>query len=233
MLTTRISGLASMHAAVLLATLVGCSDSKGGQSDQSPSFETDPKSLQAALETPIIDCQDAYADCRTGAADADGRSVCRDDFRSCLSGAADKGTTGAAKLVTCRDEGLQCVRDGGELSDCRAQYTACNKAVVEEGGGDVAVDAPVDDGGAPAERPERPSIPSLRDRLDGGTLTVSTENLPDRVKCVAELRLCVAGDPGAVSECADTARACLNVDTDTDTDTDTDVPVVPAPAPAP
>lgn len=206
MLISRISVVASTHAALCFAVLSGCASDKG---DAAPTFETDPAVLQSALELPIISCQETALDCTANAADADARGVCREELRGCLKGAADKADTAVVALDDCRTKGLDCLTNGGDLISCRPEYQACIEGAVN----DPSAPAPVDDDAGVTVVPDNgnggdtgggsvlPSLPSV----DGGILS----RLPTSTKCIVELRLCVLGDPTAIQDCADTARECI------------------------
>jgi len=217
MLTTRLS-YAAPQGAVLFALMAGC----GAQdsNDTTPTFETDPKLLKAALESPIVSCQDTHRECRgTAEDDADARGVCNDELATCLQAAADQAQETARALTQCRDEARACVRDGGDADDCRSTYETCSEAVVNGGdtdqdddadaGSDEDVDVSLDGGVTDPsddtdDNDSEPSLPGPT--LDGGPL----DGLPKPVQCIIELRLCVSLDFSAgAGGCADEARICL------------------------
>jgi hypothetical protein len=224
MLTTRFPFAAS-GAALLFAVVTGCgSDTK---SDESSSFETDPSLLRAALENPIISCQEARRECRADAEDAEGRAACNDELASCLQTAAEKAQATATALRQCRDDARSCVSDGGDRAECRSTYETCTDDAINGDGPTSTPDAGVDSDDAGSDdsdddsdvnvdagilaglpKPGKPSnaLPSLPGpNLDGGILA----GLPKPELCVIELRLCLFGDPAKAMECGDEARVCL------------------------
>jgi hypothetical protein len=201
--------------AVLSMSLIGGCSGSDDQADTSPDDFAQPAGLQAALETPIIDCQTAALDCREAAADLDGRRACNDTLAECLRGAAG-ATQGIAEGVeACRQEGRTCLQDGTELATCRDNYTACTDSALNGGGGGS------DDAGSEPDPVTPPTIeadggvaPQLPGSGLGGSLSnvdagAILANLPPNVKCTVELRICVAKDRTAAVQCAETARACL------------------------
>ena len=228
MLTTRFPFAAS-SAALLFAVVTGCgSDTK---SDESSNFETDPSVLRAALENPIISCQEARRECRADAKDAEGRAACNDELATCLQTAAELAQATATALRQCRDDARSCVSDGGDRAECRSTYETCTESAINGDAPTSTADASVDnddadgddsdddsddtsnvglDGGILGDlpKPGKPSnaLPSLPGpNLDGGILA----GLPKPELCVIELRLCLFGDPAKAMECGDEARLCL------------------------
>jgi hypothetical protein len=199
--------------AILFSLIGGCGSGDERVDTKSEDFAR-PASLQAALETPIIDCQRAALDCRAAATDVDGRRACNDTLAQCLGDAATTTQGIAQNAESCRDEGLACVQAGTELSTCRDDYEACVDATLNAGDSDDAGSdpAPV----APVTPPTIDTDGGLLPQLPGSGLINADAgaiiaNLPAPVKCTVELRICVYKDPSAAVQCADTARACLQV----------------------
>lgn len=226
MLATRFPFAAS-SAALLFAVVTGCGSNS--KSDEQPNFETDPAVLRAALENPIVSCQEARRECRANATDADARDACNDELASCLQTAADRAQAAASALRQCRDDARECVSNGGELSDCRSSYESCTQAAIDgseptntadagadEDAGSNDSDGDVDAGlSDDAPTPGKPgnALPSLPGPdLDGGILAGLPKPTPSKAeKCVIELRLCVFGDPTKAMDCGDEARLCLSL----------------------
>lgn len=225
MLCTRLL-FPSSCAALLFVVTAGCGRSDDNNSDRQPSFETDPSVLRAALENPIISCQEARRECRQSAEDREQRAACNDELATCLQTAADKAQAAASALAECRDEARECAAGDTKLSECRSTYESCTEAALDGSDNDGEVDASVveqDDAGSddegtsdtdagvssseptPGGGSALPSLPGPR--LDGGILA----GLPRPEQCIIELRLCIFGDPGSASECGDEARLCLKL----------------------
>jgi hypothetical protein len=207
----------------LFAVTAGCGGSDDNSNRQT-SFDTDPSLLRAALENPIISCQEARRECRANAKDAEQRASCNDELANCLQTAADKAQAAATALAECRDEARECAAGDTKLSECRSTYESCTEAALDGGDNNAELDASVievDDAGsdddsssdagvsssepAPGGGSALPSLPGPR--LDGGILA----GLPRPEQCIIELRLCIFGDPGSASECGDEARLCLKL----------------------
>lgn len=225
----------SSCAALLFVVTAGCGGSDDNQSDdRQTNFETDPSVLRAALENPIISCQQARRECRSDAEDAEQRAACNDELATCLQTAADKAQAAASALSECRDEARECAAGDTKLSECRSTYESCTEAALngDEPAGEL--DASVDDddvsdagsdddsdddsdtnsdsdAGVPSSEPTpggNSALPSLPGpRLDGGILA----GLPRPEQCIIELRLCIFKDPGSASDCSDEARLCLKL----------------------
>lgn len=224
----------SSCSALLLVVGAGCDGGRdNNQDNRQASFETDPEVLRAALENPIISCQEARRECRADAEDAAQRAACNDELATCLQTAADKAQAAASALAECRDEARECAAGDTKLSECRSTYESCTESALDGGDEEDAGDeldasvGEVEDAGAsdddddssntdtdagfssnepgPSGGSALPSLPGPR--LDGGILA----GLPRPERCIIELRLCIVGDPGGASECGDEARLCLKL----------------------
>lgn len=239
MLMRQLTSAASAPAAVFFAILAGCS--VDAASDANARFDTDSDSelARAALESPILSCQDDRRQCIADAArDLTARQACDSALASCLQTAADKAQATAKAFQACRNDGLKCVRNGGKQSECRAEYNACTKAAVDNASGDDSADGgsesadagqsepvlPTLDGGTPgrpwpAGKPPSqgggfPGVGQLPPQ--GGFPLPSLQldggllnDLPPAEKCIVELRICAFTHPTSAQDCATTAQSCL------------------------
>jgi hypothetical protein len=206
--------------ATLLLGLAGCADNQP-KADSKVDFEADPARLQAALESPILDCQGVYETCNDNAATLDERIACNDELAGCLREAADRAQSVAQAVAVCREQGRQCTEDGSDADTCRDQFEACADAALQGGKKDAgSASGPTDDhdagvdAGEPSQpgQPSWPSLPGLPGLpglggVDGGVLP----DLPAPAQCLIELRLCVSLDITAADQCANTARLCLQL----------------------
>jgi hypothetical protein len=182
---------------------------------------------RAACNDALITCLESAADeaeqiatavraCRDDAETCvdDGRELgeCRDQYESCAEAAleGDADSDDDADAGSTEDGGSAGpTLDGGAASpeepDAGDEGASDDGATDDDNGDDDGAD---DRAGNDAGRPGRPgrgdALPGLP-ALDGGVV----ERLPKPLRCVVELRLCVAADRSAASECADAARMCL------------------------
>jgi hypothetical protein len=134
-------------------TLTACGASAASpstQSNESPQVE----SALAALENPLIKCQQDHASCIGGAKDTTSRMTCDGTFQSCLDDAAKQGQEAAKQLQDCRDQARECVTKAGANAamSCRTDYETCVRGVT--GAGTAGA-------GAAGSGPSRPQLPQL------------------------------------------------------------------------
>ena len=167
MLMRQLTAAASAPAALAFVVLAGCNAAPSGANAPFDTDSADTDLARAALESPILSCQDDRRQCVADAArDVSARQACDATFASCLQTAADKAQATAKALQACRDDGLKCVRNGGKQSECRTDYNSCTKAAIDNASGDDSDDS---DGGSPSADADA-SAPVLS-TLDGGAST--------------------------------------------------------------
>lgn len=124
--TWKWPGLTAWAWACGALTLTACGASAGSPSTEG-SETAQVGSVEAALENPVIKCQQDQASCVGSAKDANGFMTCNGTFRSCLDDAAKAGQEAAKAVQDCRDQARDCVTKGGASAamSCRTDYETC------------------------------------------------------------------------------------------------------------
>ena len=167
----------SRYRSFLTATslvLAACGAEDQAQQEE-PSFDIEPSVAQAALENPLLVCQQQGFECVSKANDAAGVDACRKGTASCLEGAAKQGQANADALQKCRTTARECVTKGGAVQDCRKDYDACTQAVVPPstgGNGGGGPGLPLPEAGIMLPEAGLPSLPG------GGGLNLPEAGFP-------------------------------------------------------
>lgn len=178
----RISSYRSFLTATSLV-LAACGAEDQAQQEE-PSFEIEPAVAQAALENPLLVCQQQGFECVSKATDAAGVDACQKGTATCLDGAAKQGQANAAALQKCRETARECVVKGGTPQTCRKDYDACTQAVVPPSNGGNGPGAPgvsLPEAGITLPEAGLPSLPGgggLPSLPGGGGLNLPEAGLP-------------------------------------------------------
>lgn len=123
---SKLSGLGLFG---LMASWSACADSPSGVSQQADNAQVD--TLSAALENPVLKCEQDQRTCRSAAKDPMAARSCDDTLRTCLGDAAKQGEQVAMDIEQCRTTAAECVTKGGPtgVMSCRADYDKCVEGV--------------------------------------------------------------------------------------------------------
>ena len=111
----------------LCLTLGACGGASSGTSESEP-----VGSIEAALEAPILQCQQDQVTCLGDAKDEAGVSACSTTFQTCLDAAAKKGQQAVSELTECRDKAAECVTKAAadSMETCRTEFESCVEGVL-------------------------------------------------------------------------------------------------------
>jgi hypothetical protein len=154
-------------------TLPACSGNSQS-AEESESSQVD--AITAALENPLIKCQQDQASCIGAAKDVSAAQMCNGGFQTCLEAAAKQGQEAMMGIQSCRDKARECVTKAGAngAASCRMDYESCAQEVTA---GPATAEAGAG-GGAPTE-PRLPVAGRLAPRLPiGGGFAFPMRGVP-------------------------------------------------------
>jgi hypothetical protein len=195
--------------------------------------------IEAALENPVLKCEQDQATCVGAAKDPAAAAQCSSSFRECLGGAAEVGQQLAEAVQQCRDTAAECAVKAGPsgAASCTSGYESCVSAVTADpappaAGAPSLPQLPSAGSGGSRRLPTAGgiSLPMRSGPLGGAGIGGGLPRLPSAgglaipgglgglpnpraglpsTACFEQLQMCAQAPNADLNKCAAAARSCL------------------------